>query len=128
MILGALLFGVVSDLVGLPGAVLTWGFTSLALLLFGMLIRDYISAVSIRQAITPDRLPGRVNATSRFIAGGALPIGALAGGALGDVLGLPWTLVVVELGTLLGFVWIAFSPLRTLRALPAVEQAASIAT
>jgi len=40
MVLGALLFGVVSDLVGLPRAVLAWGFTSLALSLFGVIIRD----------------------------------------------------------------------------------------
>ena len=40
MVLGALLFGVVSDLVGLPRAVLAWGFTSLALSLSGVIIRD----------------------------------------------------------------------------------------
>jgi DHA1 family multidrug resistance protein-like MFS transporter len=40
MVLGALIFGFVSDLVGLPGAVLAWGFTSLVLSLFGMLIRE----------------------------------------------------------------------------------------
>jgi predicted MFS family arabinose efflux permease len=78
----------------------------------------YIDAVSLRQSITPDRLQGRVNATIRFFAGGVLPLGALAGGALGGAIGLPWTLVVAELGTLLGFVWLVFSPVRTLRALP----------
>jgi MFS family permease len=81
----------------------------------------YIDAVSLRQAITPDRLQGRVNATIRFFAGGVLPIGALAGGALGGVIGLPLTLVAAELGTLLGFVWLVFSPVRTLRTLPTVE-------
>jgi len=84
----------------------------------------YVSAVSIRQAITPDRLQGRVNATIRFFAGGALPIGALVGGALGGVIGLPLTLVVAELGTLLGFVWLVLSPVRTLRALPTVAHVA----
>src|SRR5918996_1152689 len=33
----------------------------------------YVNAVSVRQAITPDRLQGRVNATMRFFAGGAMP-------------------------------------------------------
>ena len=80
----------------------------------------YVNAVSVRQAITPDRLQGRVNATMRFFAGGAMPIGALTGGALGGVIGLPWTLVVAELGTLLGFVWLLLSPVRGLRHLPAV--------
>jgi hypothetical protein len=83
----------------------------------------YVAAVSVRQAMTPDRLQGRVNATIRFVAGSLLPIGALTGGALGGVVGLPLTLVVAETGTLLGVVWIAASPVRKLRALPAVNQA-----
>jgi MFS family permease len=78
----------------------------------------YVNAVSVRQTITPSRLQGRVNATMRFFAGGLMPIGALAGGALGGVIGLPWTLVVAEIGTLLGFVWLVFSPVRSLRTLP----------
>jgi len=78
----------------------------------------YIDAVSVRQAITPDRLQGRVNATMRFLAGGAMPIGALVGGTLGGVIGLPWTLVVAELGMLLGFVWLVLSPIRGLQVLP----------
>jgi hypothetical protein len=68
--------------------------------------------------VTPGRLQGRVNATMRFFAGGLMPIGALVGGALGGVIGLPWTLVVAEVGTLLGFVWLLLSPVRTLRVLP----------
>jgi MFS family permease len=80
----------------------------------------YVAAISVRQALTPDRLQGRVNATIRFVAGSMLPVGALAGGALGGVIGLPLTLVVAELGTLLGVVWIAASPVRKLRALPAL--------
>ena len=83
----------------------------------------YVAAVSVRQAMTPDRLQGRVNATIRFVAGSSLPLGALAGGALGGVIGLPFTLVVAEIGTLLGVVWLAASPVRKLRALPTVAQA-----
>ena len=81
----------------------------------------YVSAVSVRQALVPDRLRGRVNATMRFLAGGAMPIGALIGGALGGVIGLPWTLVAAELGMLLGFAWLLLSPVRGLRELPAGE-------
>ena len=54
-------------------------------------------AITVRQAITPDRLYGRVNATIRFVAGGAMPVGALLGGLLGGVVGLPLTLVIAEL-------------------------------
>lgn len=40
MVFGALIFGFVSDLVGLPGAVLAWGITSLLLSLTGWIIRE----------------------------------------------------------------------------------------
>jgi MFS family permease len=83
----------------------------------------YVNAVSIRQAITADQMQGRVNATIRFLGGGMLPIGALVGGAVGGVIGLPWTLVIAELGALLGFVWLVLSPVRSLRALPSVGHA-----
>jgi MFS family permease len=52
MVLGALLFGFVSDLVGLPGAVLAWGFTSLGLSLFGMSIRESGAQARVR-LVTP---------------------------------------------------------------------------
>ena len=81
----------------------------------------YVNAVSVRQALTPDRLRGRVNATMRFIAGGMLPIGALIGGALGTILGVPATLVVAVFGMLLAVLWLYLSPVRALRALPAIE-------
>ena len=42
-----------------------------------------ITQVSLRQAIVPDRLQGRMNATMRFIVWGTVPLGALLGGALG---------------------------------------------
>jgi len=66
----------------------------------------YVNAVSVRQALTPDRLRGRVNATMRFIAGGMQPIGARIGGALGTILGLPATLGVAAFGMLLAVLWL----------------------
>jgi MFS family permease len=78
----------------------------------------YVTNVSVRQSITPDRLLGRVNATVRFLAGGALPIGSVLGGALGGLIGLPMTLVVAQFGLLLAVVWLLLSPLRMLRQLP----------
>ena len=80
-----------------------------------------VNAVSIRQSITPHRLQGRVSATMRFAIGGAMPVGSLIGGALGSVIGLPWTLVVAELGTLLGFLWLLLSPVGRLQTLPTLE-------
>jgi MFS family permease len=81
----------------------------------------YVTNVTVRQSITPDRLLGRVNATVRFLAGGALPIGSLLGGAVGGMIGLPMTLALAQFGLLLGVVWLLLSPLRGLRGLPAGE-------
>ena len=44
--------------------------------------------MSLRQRITPDHLLGRLNATYRFFAWGVMPIGALVGGLIAEVLGL----------------------------------------
>ncbi|TMS00764.1 MFS transporter [Nonomuraea basaltis] len=46
-----------------------------------------IAQLSHRQRITPERLLGRVNASMRFLMWGAMPVGGLAGGALGEWLG-----------------------------------------
>jgi hypothetical protein len=123
LILSQLVFGLAGLLVPLAILVPPLAIAMLVASEFGQwmaVIVYYVNAVSVRQAITPDRLQGRVNATIRFLGGGALPIGALAGGALGAVIGVPWTLVVAQIGTLLGFVWLLFSPGRQLRTLPAL--------
>ena len=44
-----------------------------------------INQVSLRQAITPPRMQGKMNATMRFIVWGTMPIGAIIGGALGGI-------------------------------------------
>jgi MFS family permease len=82
----------------------------------------WVNAISVRQAITPDRLQGRVNATMRFLAGGAHPIGAVIGGALGGLIGVPLTLVVASCGMLLGFLWPLLSPVRNLSTMPLPER------
>jgi MFS family permease len=78
----------------------------------------YVNAVSVRQALAPARLLGRINATMRFLARGAFPIGSLIGGGLGAGIGVPLTLVVATCGLLLAFAWLLLSPVRTLRTMP----------
>lgn len=77
-----------------------------------------INQISVRQAITPDRLLGRVNATVRVGGLGAMLLGALIGGVLGDTFGLRTALVVGGVGTILGAVWLGRSPVRSLRGTP----------
>lgn len=51
-----------------------------------------VVTVSLRQALAPPELLGRVNSAFRFLGWGVLPLAALAGGALGSTFGLrsPW--------------------------------------
>jgi len=107
------------------------GSTSMATLLLGvgMLLFDFgavlyaINYLALRQALTPDRLLGRMTATMRFLAVAAAPLGSLAGGALATVIGLRHTLWVVgSLGIVLTLVAIRWSPVRLHRRLPAVSE------
>jgi predicted MFS family arabinose efflux permease len=82
-----------------------------------LLIAD-VNSMSLRQAITPDRYLGRINATSKFVVGGSIPIGALLGGALGELIGVKATLVVGIVGFLFAALWVYFSPLRHLQQQP----------
>jgi MFS family permease len=77
-----------------------------------------INQLSLRQAITPNHLQGRVNATMRVIALGAAPVGALFAGLLGDTVGVRPTLAIGAVGIQLGFAVLLLSPLRTLRQPP----------
>jgi MFS family permease len=80
-----------------------------------------ITQVSLRQAITPERLQGRMNSVMRFIVWGALPLGSLTGGALASSIGLRNTLFVSAIGGTFAIVPIWFSPIRTLRDIPEPE-------
>jgi MFS family permease len=71
-----------------------------------------INQLTLRQTITPERLQGRMSASMRFVVIGAMPIGALLGGILGQAIGLWPTLVVGAAGRLLPVLWVWFSPIR----------------
>jgi MFS family permease len=71
-----------------------------------------IGALSFRQALTPDRLLGRVNASVNFVQGGATMLGLLAGGALGEWIGISGAVWVAAAGALLAGVVMMLSPVR----------------
>jgi Na+/melibiose symporter-like transporter len=77
-----------------------------------------INQVSLRQAITPLRLQGRMNATMRFLVWGTMPIGGLLAGVLGDALGLRPAIAISALGGMTSFLWVLFSPVRRLQSIP----------
>ena len=64
-----------------------------------------VVAVSLRQRITPDRILGRINSSYRLVAWGTRPLGAAAGGLLGELLGLRAVFAIAAaliLATLIG--------------------------
>jgi len=77
-----------------------------------------INQVSLRQAITPDHLQGKMNATMRFLVWGVFPIGGLAGGLLGEAFGLRTTILISGVGALLSVVWLLLSPVGKVTAIP----------
>jgi MFS family permease len=70
-----------------------------------------VSLFTLWQTTTPARLRGRVSAVLHFIIWGALPFGALIGGALGSLLSLRWTIAIAGIGVLVAAAWIGLSVL-----------------
>ncbi|MDQ3226418.1 MAG: hypothetical protein M3Q50_07295 [Chloroflexota bacterium] len=77
-----------------------------------------VNQFSLRQAVTPLRLQGRVSATMRTLIRGLVPVGALAGGVLAERIGLRGVMILSALGGPLAFLAIWFSPVRGLVAPP----------
>jgi len=105
--------------VGVPAVILaTTGFIE------GLTIPIYnINQVSLRQAITPDRVQGRMNATMRTIVWGTIPLGAFIGGILGTSIGLVQTIVLGGILSTLAASWIVLGPVIRLREQPATVMA-----
>lgn len=78
-----------------------------------------VNNVSLRQALVPGPLRGRVTGTVRFLTWGVAPIGAILGGMVGERYGLRSAVLVAALGTTGACLWLALSPVRAMRAYPA---------
>jgi MFS family permease len=93
---------------------------ALALLIGSQLFGDCgavlhaINEVSLRQMIVPDRFLGRVNASMHLLVVVLGPVGAVLAGLLSTCIGIRPTLFVGAGGILCSFVWLLFSPVRTL--------------
>lgn len=91
----------------------------LGMMLFGFGAVAYnVTQVSLRQAITPERLQGRMNAAMRWIVWGTMPFGSLLGGALGQTYGLRFALWVGAIGGLFTFLPIALTSVRSIGKMP----------
>jgi predicted MFS family arabinose efflux permease len=82
-----------------------------------------VQSVSLRQLVTPRWALGRMSATAWFFVLGSLPLGAYAGGRLGDLLGTGSALTFTVLALPVAWLVLAVSPVRTLRSAPGIDHA-----
>ena len=98
-------------------------FLVVASLLWGYFVLTYyVNAITLIQAITPDHLLGRTNASRRFLVQGVIPFGALLGGALGTTLGLRPAIAIGAVGACLAVLPLFFSPLRQIKETSQAEE------
>ncbi|MEU1122555.1 MFS transporter [Streptomyces sp. NPDC005899] len=86
---------------------------------YGLVVYN-VAQVSFRQAMCPDHLLGRMNASVRFLIWGIIPVGGVAGGALGELAGVRGALLAAGAGMTCGGLWLVCSRLRRIRDIPAV--------
>ena len=117
IVLSSLLSGLAMVPIALaPGSEMAIPFLVVAQLAAGFAQVVYnVNQVSLRQAITPERIQGRMNATMRFIVWGTMPIGTIAGGLLGTFVGLHEAIWIGAIGGLFAFLPPLLSPVWRLR-------------
>lgn len=76
------------------------------------------NVAALQQMMIPRHRLGRVLAGMRTVTWGSMPIGALAGGFLGALIGVREALAVAAVGFCLSALWIAVSPVAKLRRWP----------
>ena len=90
-----------------------------ASLVFGFASMAYnIVQVSYRQAITPQRLLGRMNASMRWIVWGTMPLGSILGGAIATAASMRAAVWVGAIGGAFAFLPIVLSSVRSIGAMP----------
>ncbi len=98
---------------------------SLALAMAGWLGHGFgigmwnVNTITLRQVLTPMRLLGRMNATYRMVLFGALPVGAMLAGLLGDAVGYWHAMLISVIALTAPVAWLTFSPVFRLKELPA---------
>jgi len=120
IVVGFLLFGIGAFVLALArGPLVIAGAVLVIWKLFEAPYTIYeINEVSLQQALTPDKVLGRVTATIQFVGIGVYLVGLILGGALAEVVGLRPTLVVAGSCGILGAGWLFLSPVRKMRDLP----------
>lgn len=106
----------------------------IGLVLLGYVLEQLTSSVadinqfSLRNAVTPDRLRGRVASAARVILRSTVPVGFLVGGLVADHVGLRAAMLLGAVGPLLFGILILRSPIMSLRTLPPGPEDSTAAT
>jgi MFS family permease len=88
---------------------------------FGLGLTVYsVAQTSLRQALVPDEMMGRVSGALRVLGSATVPLGALVGGLLGQAIGLRATLALAACLEAATALWVWRSPLWSLRAISLV--------
>lgn len=87
----------------------------------GLFVVWDVNQVSLRQSLTSEHVLGRVNAGFRVAGQGAMLVGALAGGLLGEFVGLRFTLVLASCGLLAAAAVVMLSPAWSAKHAPIAE-------
>lgn len=82
-----------------------------------------INRFSLRQALTPDHLLGRVSSSTLTIIGGVQMLGSLLGGVIGLVFSVHVALVIGTIGMFVAAWWIWDSPVPGIREIPEQPEA-----
>jgi MFS family permease len=79
----------------------------------GLMTIAFVNDVSLRQSLVPDRLLGRVSATANVLGVVAMPVGALAGGVIGQLASPRAALAAASVCFSLAALWVVAAPIRT---------------
>lgn len=83
---------------------------------FGIAV-SVIHCLSLRQTVAPPEIQGRIFGAYRFFSIGAASLGGLAGGWLGEAIGISPTLFVASAGMIAALAWVFASPIVRLQKL-----------
>lgn len=118
---------VLFSVAGLAFPLAPHGTRGVPVLLAGTLLAGFggmaynITQVSYRQAITPQRMQGRMNASMRWIVWGTMPIGSILGGAIATATTMHTALWVGAIGGLFAFLPVLLSSVRSIETMPEPE-------
>lgn len=84
----------------------------------GFAVAFLIPLTSLRQAVLPRAMLGRTAALFSTVSGGMSVLGAIAGGALANSIGIRETLLIAVAGMAGSALFVLFSPLRHLKEIP----------